>query len=157
MDEQSINGLTTGGKELGEAIPFPEYVQPIKKEINFSGAERIMAFVTAVLAFFFVHLVLWNISGFFTTLFYIAVITAVVVFLRKNGCVFSGFHKAFAAVLYLFSFVFSITANGFIKGLDVIFLFAGGAYFVYSVCSATEIFGRFMPFEMLKCLLEYPF
>ncbi len=157
MDEQISNNLNHNAENLGEALTLPEYVFAPKKEVNFTKAERIMAFVTAVLAFFFVHLVLWNVQGFFTTAFYIAVITAAIVFMCKSGRKFKAFHKVTAAVLYIFSFVFSVTANELIKGLDVVFLFCGGAYLVYSVCSEGKSFGRFLPIELVKSVFEYPF
>lgn len=167
MDEQFNNNLNQNEENLGDTFVLPiyvspeknetEYVSPIKKEIDFTKAERIMAFVAAVLAFFFVHLVLWNVQGFFTTAFYIAVITAAIIFMHKSGRKFKAFHKITAAVLYIFSFVFSVTANGLIKGLDVVFLFCGGAYLIYSVCSENKSFGRFLPIELAKSVFEYPF
>lgn len=157
MDEQISNNLNRNTENLGETLTLPEYAFVPEKEINFTKAERIMAFVSAVLAFFFIHLVLWNVQGFFTTAFYIAVITAAIVFMRKSGRKFKAFHKVTAAVLYIFSFVFSVTANGLIKGLDVVFLLCGGTYLVYSVCSEGRGFGRFFPIELAKSVFEYPF
>lgn len=155
MDEQIGNNLNS----VVEKYTLPEYTfsPKLKKEVNFTKAERIMAFVTAICAFFFVHFVLWNIQGFFTTAFYIAVITASIIFMCKSGYEFKAFHKATAVILYFFSFVFSITANELIKSLDVIFLLCGGAYLVYSVCSEGNGFGRFLPIELLKSILQYPF
>lgn len=165
MDEQNENILNENIGDAaektcgfaGEETPFPEYVMPLKKETAFTRGEQVMAFAAIVLAFFFVHLVLWNISGFFTTLLYIAIITVSLLYMKKSGCEFSPFNRATAGVLYLFSFVFSVTANSLIKFLDVVFLLVGGAYFVYSVCSQSRQVGRFMPFEIFKSLLEYPF
>lgn len=146
------------GAPYGQGVtPYPQQVKPIKEETVFTKHEKVFAFAAVGLAFLFVHFVLWHTSGFFTTLFYIALFTAVVVYLRHSGCKFKGSHKVWAGVMFLFSAVFSITANDMVKFLDVVFLQVGGAYLVYSVTSESSLFGRFAFFEMLKCVFENPF
>ncbi|MBO5448697.1 MAG: DUF4173 domain-containing protein [Ruminococcus sp.] len=151
------NDIPDCGVTTGAFFDPPCYVVPPKEEIQFSRSEHIMAFCTALLAFFFVHFVLWNTSGFFTTLFYFTVITMTMIFTAKSGFTLNGFHKLSAVILYIFSLVFSLTSNSLIKNLDAVFLFVGGAYFVYSVCTQRKDFGRFLPFQLAKCIFEYPF
>lgn len=139
------------------AAAYPQMLPKIGEETVFTKTERILAFAAAGLAFLFVHFVLWHTAGFFTTMFYIALFTAVIVFLRKSGCTFKGSHKVWVGVMFLFSAVFSLTANETIKLLDVIFLQIGGAYLVYAVTSQSGMFGRFAIFELLKCVFENPF
>jgi hypothetical protein len=53
--------------------------------------------------------------------------------------------------------VFSITANGFIKFLDTLFLLMLGAYWVYSIGKENKKIERFFIFEMLNALFIIPF
>ena len=106
--------------------------EEIAEKRSFSKSEKIFAFVIAVLAFLWVQFQIFNPAGFITTAVNIAIITASIVFLKKQGCRFTAINRVIAAVLYLFSCVFSITDNGFIKFLVGVFLFIAGAYLVYS-------------------------
>ena len=53
----------------------------------------------------------------------------------------------------IFSTVFTITDNSFIKFLSCVFLFAAGAYFIYSVCAGRSDVERYLPYAMKKSLL----
>lgn len=137
-------------------FPENEPEETIEKP-QFTKAERILALITAVLAFGFVKLVIFNNTGFFTTALFIAIITASVIYLKAKGFAFSRLNKVITVVLYTFSLVFSVTANDFIKSLCVIFLFAAGAYLIYSVTTSQTDIERFLPVAMLKSLFELPF
>ncbi len=136
------------GEEVVNAVP--------RESVVFSRPEKLFAFAAAGLSFLFVHFVLWNTSGFFTTLFYMLLFIAVSLFLSKTGHSFKPSHKVWLAVLLIFSAAFSVTANELIKCLDVVFLILGGAYLVYCVTTGAQMFGRFAPYEFLKCTLENP-
>ena len=140
-------------------MPYVPYTQMAKPKINieFSKAEKALAFVSAGLAFLFVNYVLCNAQGFFTTAFYILLFSVVLVYLKKKGYGFKASHKLWAAAMFIFSTVFSLTANQLIKELDSVFLILGGAYMVYTVTADKPMFGRFTPYEMMKCTLENPF
>lgn len=135
----------------------PEEFQIVPEKPEYTKSECILAIAAALLAFGFVRFTVFNIMGFFTTALYIAIITTVIVYLKHKKHSFSALNKTLAAVLYLFSLVFSITANDFIKALDAIFLFGSGAYFVYSVCSDKSRIDRYLPFVIHKVLFDYPF
>lgn len=138
---------------------FPEFSKKVIEDDTpeFSRTECILSVVVALLAFGFVRFVLFNETGFITTGLYIAIITSVILFLKKKKFRISGLNRFIAVILYMFSAVFSITDNNFIKILDVVFLFATGAYFIYSVTAQKNQLERFLPFAMIKSLLEYPF
>lgn len=138
---------------------FPEVLKKVSEDDThkFSRSEFILSFAVALLAFGFVRFVLFNPTGFITTGLYIAIITSVIIFLKKKKFRISGINRFIAVILYLFSTVFSITDNNFIKILDVVFLFGTGAYFIYSVTAQKNQLERFLPFAMIKALLEYPF
>ena len=136
-------------------VPYAQAVKP-KVNIEFTKAEKIMAFVSAGLAFLFANFVLWYATGFFTTAFYTLLFTAILVYLGKTGHTLKASHKVWAGVMYAFSAVFSITANSLIKGLDVIFLILGGASLVYSATAEKPLFGRFAPFDIFKSSVDNP-
>lgn len=135
----------------------------VMKETNepeiktFSRSEYILSIIVALLSFGFVRFVIFNETGFITTGLYIAIITTVIVFLKGKKFKISGFNRITAIILYIFSIVFSITDNNFIKILNVIFLFIAGAYFIYSVTADKKGIERFLPFAISKSLFEYPF
>jgi hypothetical protein len=95
--------------------------------------------------------------GFITTGVFIAIITAAILYLKNKKLEFSGYNKLLTVILYVFSFVFSITANNFIKFLDAVFMVGAGAFLIYSVGAGNKAIEKFLPFAMVKALIEYPF
>lgn len=140
--------------EISAEEPEPA---PEKEKPEYTKAECLLSLITAVLAFGFIKFVVFNTTGFITTALYIAIITTVIIYLKSKSYKFSGVNVALAAILYLFSFVFSVTANDLIKLLDAVFLFGAGAYFVYSVTADKSDIDRFLPYAMIKAVFEYPF
>ena len=133
---------------------IPQY--QTKPKPTFTGREKVLSIVIAVLSFLFVHFVLWNSKGFFTTAFYLTALTVSLTYLKKIEYEFLTSHKLWSVLMYSFSLVFSITANDFVKQLDSVFLHLGIAYLIYSVTSKTPMFGRFAVFEMLKSSISNP-
>lgn len=131
--------------------------EEIAEKRSFSKSEKIFAFVIAVLAFLWVQFQIFNPAGFITTAVNIAIITASIVFLKKQGCRFTAINRVIAAVLYLFSCVFSITDNGFIKFLVGVFLFIAGAYLVYSAAEGKKKIEKYLPVALIKAIFEFPF
>ncbi len=124
---------------------------------KFTKIEKIYAFFIALLAFLYVEFEVFNPAGFFTTAVNIIIITASIIFLKKHECKLTAHNKITAAVLYLFSCVFSLTDNGFIKFLVGVFLFLAGAYFVYSASEEKKNIEQYLPFAMIKAVFEFPF
>ena len=132
--------------------------QPVEKEKpEYSKAETLLSVFVLIASFCFVRYVLFHAMGFITTAVFIAIISAAIIYMKKKDCEFSRFNKVFAAVLYIFSLVFSITANSLVKNLDAAFLIGAGAYFVYSVGASSDKIDRFLPYAMFKAIFEYPF
>lgn len=129
----------------------------LQEKPEYTKAEKIISAVVMLASFGFVRYVLFHATGFITTGLFIAFITAAIIYLRSKKCEFSRFNKLLTVLLYVFSLVFSITANNFIKTLDAMFLFGAGAYMVYSVGAGNKTIEKFLPFAMAKALLEYPF
>ena len=143
----------------GAQAPYiPQPVTPkVKEKPVYSKAEVVLSVFVFIAAFCFVRYVVFHAMGFITTGLYIAIITAAIIYLRKKECSFSKFNKVLTGVLYLFTIVFSITANNFIKTLDAVFLFGAGAYLIYSVGADNKTVERFLPFAICKSIFEYPF
>ena len=159
--KEFLGGTTMNDNFCGEIQTVPEYqaaaLKKEKEKPEYSKAEVIMSAVSIIAAFFIVRYAVCNIMGFYTTGIFTAVITAAIIYMKAKGCTFTAFNKVLAAVLYIFSFVFSITANDFIKELDALFIFGAGAYMVYSVSAGSKGVERYLPFAMCKALFEYPF
>ena len=136
---------------------IPQTVEKVREKPEYSRAEVVLSAIVFIAAFCVMRYVVFNAMGFITTGVFTAIITAAVVYMKKKGCSFSKFNRFHAAVLYIFSFVFSITANSFIKDLAALFILGAGAYLVYSVSADNREVERYLPFAMCKALFEYPF
>ena len=124
---------------------------------EYTRVDAVISVFAMIAAFCFVRYVMFHVMGFVTTGLFIAIISAAIIYLKKKECEFSRFNKLLAALLYVFSIVFSITANTLIKDLDVVFLIGAGAYFVYSVGASNRNIDRFLPYAMCKAVFEFPF
>lgn len=140
-----------------DEINIIDTVKAEKKTVNFSVMECVYSIIILLLSFGFVHFVMYNTSGFLSTGVFAAIITAAIIFMRKSDVKLTKFNVALAAVLYLFSTVYSITDNVLIKFLDTLFLISGTGYFVYSTALGKKALERFLPFALIKAVLEYPF
>ena len=134
-----------------------EQCAQVKEKPEYTRAETILSVFVMIAAFCFVRYVVFHAMGFITTGLFIAIITAAIIYLRSKKLEFSGFNKLLTVLMYVFSTVFSITANNFIKVLDAIFIFGAGAYLLYSVGAGNKTIEKFLPFAMIKALIEYPF
>lgn len=122
----------------------------------FTKTEKVFAIVIAVLAFLWVQFQLFNPAGFITTGVDAAIITASVVFLKKQGCKFSAVNRVITAVLYAFSLVFSITDSGFVKFLAGVFVLVVYSYLIYSVGEGKKEIEKYLPVAIIKALFEFP-
>ena len=128
-----------------------------KKEAPVYGkAEVILSALVFVFSVIYVRYIVFFTTGLISSLLYFAIITTGVLYLRAKDFSFSGFNIALTVILYLFSAVFTITDNGFIKFLNAVFLFAAGAYLVYSVCAGKRDVERYLPYAMKKSMADYP-
>lgn len=139
-------------------LPLPEAPAPAEKPAEtYARKEQITAFLAMLAGFLFIRLCLYHVTGLLTTLFFWGVFTFCIVYLRKSGKTFRKQHKALAAVLYLFSAVYTITANGFLKSLNTVFLLLAGSLFIYTVCHPEGNVFRFLPYSLQKAFLASPF
>lgn len=132
--------------------------EPKKEEkVEFSRLECIYAYLMLTAGFCFMRFAVWNVTGLFTTVFFIVFAFVCLFYLKKHDYRFYRFHKITFGLILVFSLVFSITANFFIKFLNLIFLLLLGIYWVYSVCKENTKLERFFLLDMCKAVLVMPF
>lgn len=124
---------------------------------SYTRTESMYAFIIFLLSFGFVRFILYNTSGILSTAVAAGLLTAVTIFLKLSKIRITKFNYIILSSLYLFSIVYSITDNVFIKGLNTVFLIIGTGYLVYSVSNNKNNFERFLPFAIVKASAENPF
>lgn len=127
-----------------------------EEKLLFSRLDCIYAYLMLTAGFCFIRFAVWNVTGVITTIFFIVFAFACLFYLKKFDYKFYRFHKITFGLILVFSLVFSITANFFIKFLNLIFLLLIGIYWVYSVCKENTKLERFFPLDIYKAVLVMP-
>ncbi len=128
-----------------------------EEKLEFSRLDCIYAYLMLAAGFCFIRFAVWNVTGLFTTVFFMVFAFACLFYLKKHDYKLYRFHKISFGLIIAFSLVFSITANFFIKFLNLIFLLLLGIYWVYSVCKKNTKLERFFLPDMCKAVLVMPF
>ncbi len=142
------------------AEPQPLPVNPPaipKEETIYERKEQITAFLAMLAGFLFIRLAMYHVTGLFTTLLFCLLFTLCIVYLKKSGKSLHRSHKLLAGILYLFSLVYTITANDFLKNLNTVFLILCMALLVYLVCHPEGNHLRWLPYSMGNAVFEKPF
>lgn len=155
-DNSNANNIINGEGMYAPPQYTNVYVKQKEKPV-YGKAELILSPLVFLFSFLFVRFVIAYVTGIISSLIFIALITTIVIYLKKKGYAFSGFNKALTFILYLFSFVYSVTANGTVKSLNTFFLCASLAYLIFSVCADRKEVERYLPYAMKRSLFEYPF
>ncbi|MDO5560696.1 MAG: DUF4173 domain-containing protein [Oscillospiraceae bacterium] len=129
----------------------------VKKEICYTAGEQILAAVVAVFAFIFIETAVFNPAGYITSALFISGITALIIYLKRNGAHYNALQITAAAVMYLFSLVYTITADNMIKAVNTLFEYITASYFVYSALGSQKKVSRYLPLELMKSFFSYPF
>lgn len=132
-------------------------IQFEEEKLSFNMLDRVFAFITLVIGFCFIRFVIWNVTGIFTTMFFLVLALLCMFYMNKNKYKLFKNHIIQFSLIIIFSTVFTITANGFIKFLNIIFILFLGAYWVYSVGKVNKRIERFFFFDMLKAIFIMPF
>ena len=141
-----------------DAADPPETNAPEEKPADaFDRKERILAFLAMLAGFLFIRLCLYHVTGLLTTVLFCLIFTLCILYLRKSGRTFRREHKLLAAVCYLFSLVYTITANSLLKSLNTVFLLIAGSLLIYTVCHTDKNVFRFLPYSLGKALFTAPF
>ena len=98
-----------------------------------------------------------NITGFITTIVFDLIATVGIFYVKKSGYKISKKNLINIIVIYLFSLVYSITANGFIKFLNSVFLILQVTYTMYRLCDDSSKSPRFYYYAQMKSLFSYTF
>lgn len=129
----------------------------IQNNKNFEKIDAVFSILIYIISFCIMRYAVSNITGFFTTLVFIALNSSSIIYLKHNKCRFSLINILISITIFIFSFVFSITDNDFIKTLNLFFIFFAETYFVYSVSKNNKSIERFLPLIISKIILGYPF
>lgn len=136
--------------------PMPTVVQP-KKKTEFTRAELGFSFAVFLLSFMLIRFAMCSPTGFVTTAVFAGLITAALLFMKKSGIKGDRHTALTAGVMYVFSAVYFVTDNEFIKALNTLFLILCGLWLLYRYGSSDRRMPRFLPLVMLQAALEYPF
>lgn len=143
----------SGYNSMYDGLPEMSASEPEK----FSKTEHIAAICALLGGFLIVRLFFYHVTGLFTTLLCWVMFTLEIVFLCKTGHMFRKSDKCFAAVLYLFSAVYTITANGLLKGLNTVFLVMAGCLFLFRMAFPDIDVLRYLTSSLGRAVLASPF
>lgn len=138
------------------AQTVPDVQAPPQPKITYSRTEHITALLAFPAAFLAVRLFLYHTTGLFTTLFGWVLVTLALVFLRKTGRTLRPGDKVFAAVLYLFPLVYTLSANPLMRALTTVFLLVAGSLFLYRTANPEASVLRFLPVSLTASTLAAP-
>ena len=143
----------------GAGVMYNPYLsQPaVKKKTEFTPLETAYSFAAFLLGFLLVRYAVCSPAGFITTGVFIALITAALMFMKRSGIKADGRAKLTAAIGYIFSAVYSITANEFVKALDTVFLCLLVIYLLDRMGAEDSRIPRFLPFTLARAALDRPF
>lgn len=130
--------------------------QQVQPEEHFSAMEQVGAFLAMLAGFLFIRFSLHHVNGVFTTLFYWFLITTETVFVKKSGRKFSKTEIVMVVVLYLFSCVYTVTANTTMKVFTTIFIILDNGIFLLGMNSGLNVVLRFLPSALLTSALALP-
>ncbi|MBR1724533.1 MAG: hypothetical protein IJ723_05895 [Ruminococcus sp.] len=138
--------------------PFTPYqaVKVEKKPTEFTALELGYSFGAFLLLFLLIRYAMCSPTGFITTAVFVALFAAGLIFMSRSGRKADGRVKLTAGIGILFSAVYSITANEFIKALDSIFLCLLFIWLLDRMGSEDRRIPRFLPFVMVKAVLDRP-
>ena len=142
---------------INESVDSSVTKQEDRDNVSFNKLEIGYSYIFLILGFCFVHFVIFHTTGIFTTLFFWIIPCTCFFYLRKSNYTLTKGNKLQFALILIFSTVFFVTANNFIKFLNVIFLLLMGVYWVYSVCKGNRLVERFFFFDMQKAIFKKPF
>lgn len=132
-----------------------------KKKYVYTVFDGVMSIASFILGFLFVKWVMTPGSGAGAFVFTILLIAASLVYLKANGIRVTPVSAAFIAVTLIFSSVFLISSNDFIKGLTAAYVVFSSPYWFFSTCANAGrgekfINDIFAP-QMLKAVFAAPF
>lgn len=113
-------------------LNYPVFALAKKERPVYSVKDSIFALLTLLSGYLFSKFVIWGQMGVSVTIFFLFCLATAVFYMESSKLKASVPTVLSGAVLCLFSFNFCLSSNGMIKLLDLLFLIAGGGYFVFS-------------------------
>ena len=131
---------------------------PLQTKV-FHPADAVFALLSALFAFFFLKYTFASAPGIALTAITVLFEGATLIYARLRKRPLNGAVLFWAAVIFAFSLVFTLTANSFLKGWTVFFLILATAYWIFlTFGNRTEKYADDMlGFDLLKSLILLPF
>lgn len=130
----------------GPPMPYPAYQPPRPRPAPvFTRADRAAAWISLLLGLLVMRYFFWNPSGFATTVSIWFCLGLALWYMLRRGFKLSKMNWINTAVILIFSFTFSFTADRFIMLFNFALIIAASAYLVFSVSSGrrfSESFAR---------------
>lgn len=144
-------------KTYGNDIPGMYGYAPELKESKYGTAERIFAFICMILGYFAIRS--FNDAGLGASVTVVLMIAATAVYMNYKGALQRLPHYVYLTVVALFSSVFILSDDGFIKTLATLFIILALLFYPYFTHGSGR--GGFIDdtfvFDMIKSVLIMPF
>ena len=130
---------------------------PQVKRSRYGTAERVFAFICFVLGYFLIRT--FNGAGLGATVTTVLLTAVLAVYMNSKGAVQRAPHYVYLAATALFSSVFVLSDDGFIKALAAIFIFFALMFYPYFTHGSgrREFINDMFVFDMIKSALIMPF
>lgn len=139
VESNAAQGLPWQGPPLPPAdnsgnpyLNYPVFTIAKKEKPVFSIQDAVFALLTLLSGYFFSKFVIWGQMGVSITIFFLFCLVTAGFYMERSKLKASVPVILSGGVLCLFSFNFCLSSNCMIKLLDLLFLIAGGGYFVFS-------------------------
>ena len=150
---QNYQGNT--GNYYGGPYPPPPPPPPAVKTV-FNSVEKAFSILIFPIAFLLLRFTLYEAPSFVTTAVFMLLTTAMIGFMKRSGKKFTANSILTASAMYIFSAVYSITDDGFLKFLNTVFMLLLSVYFCYSTGSGFKGIPRYLPSVMTQGMFDYP-
>ncbi len=138
--------------------PIPPQATPPKPK-RFRPGDALYAVLSMVFGFFLLKYIFASAPGIALTVTVVLFLGATLLYAALRKKRIAPASVFWAAVITVFSLVFSLTANGFLKGWTVVFEILATAYWVYLTFGnrSAKYPDDMLGFDLLKCLILLPF
>lgn len=149
--------LPPAGAGATPYLNYPVFAIAKKEKPVFPVKDSVFALLTLVSGYFFSKFIIWGQMGVSVTIFFLFCLATTVFYMESSRLRASVPIVLSGVVLCVFSFNFCLSSNGMIKFLDLLFLIAGGGYFVFSAFRLSgKIRGGFLR-DLCDGLFSVPF
>lgn len=123
---------------------------------NYSTADIIISLISFAMGYFFIKIIFEGGSiGLGMFMFTVLLIGVSIFYLRAKDIKISPKSMIFISITVIYSFVFVVSANDFLKFLVLVYVIFSSVFWFYSTCNGTEI-NRMFVFNAIKSFFIMP-